>query len=219
MNPMNLESQESRLISTTILPTTDAGVISQANMILKSGGIISFPTDTVYGVAARFDDPVGIKRLFEVKGRDFNKAIAVLIGEKAQLSLVTAFFSDMGKKLAEVFWPGALTLVVLKNPTLPDVLSSQATVGVRMPNNPFTLALLQMTGPLATTSANLSGHENPLTAQDVFTQLGGKIELILDGGSTPGSIPSTVVDCTGHHPVILRDGAISANAIQKALED
>jgi L-threonylcarbamoyladenylate synthase len=125
----------------------------------------------------------------------------------------------MGKKLAEVFWPGALTLVVIKNPTLPDVLSSQATVGVRMPNHPFTLALLQTTGPLATTSANLSGHENPLTAQDVFTQLGGKIELILDGGSTPGSIPSTVVDCTGHHPVILRDGAISANAIQKALED
>ncbi len=115
------------------------------------------------------------------------------------------------------FWPGPLTLVVPKHPDLPAELSLHATIGVRMPDHPVALALLRVTGPLAVTSANRSGEASSVTAQEVVAQLGGRIELILDGGQTPGRISSTVVDCSGHAPVILRQGPISLEDLLQAL--
>lgn len=176
---------------------------------LSTGGLVAFPTDTVYGLAADLNSEEAIERLFEAKGREASKAIAVLVGSVDQLDRLTPGLGDTARRLAERFWPGPLTLVVPRRADLPSNLSPYPTVGVRMPDHPLALALLRESGPLATTSANLSGQANPLTAQDVYDQLGGRIELILDGGTTPGGAPSTVVDCVGSELKILREGPIS----------
>jgi L-threonylcarbamoyladenylate synthase len=202
---------------TKILSCQDPSAIELAIQTLESGGLVAFPTDTVYGLAAPVNNSTSIERLFDAKGRDFNKAIAVLIAGSDQISGLTSYFNPAARRLVEHFWPGALTVVVAKHPDLPEILSPLPTIGIRMPDHNFVIALLKQTGPLATTSANLSGAPNPLTVQDVLSQLEGRIELVLDGGRTPGGIPSTVVDCTQPDPVILRQGAISLQEIQSAL--
>jgi len=204
-----------KAIHTRVLSINNSEAIPIALRILDAGGLIAFPTDTVYGLAARVFDPNGIERLYLVKERDTAKAIAVLIGNLEQLSQVALEVNDQALQLVRRFWPGALTLVVTRCPELPAILSPMPTVGVRMPDFPFTLQLLQKSGPLATTSANLSGLTNPLTAQDVMDQLHDRVELILDGGKAPGGIPSTVVDCTVSPPVLLRQGAIPASELFK----
>jgi L-threonylcarbamoyladenylate synthase len=204
-------------MNTTLLPTTDPTAVQHALEILASGGLVAFPTDTVYGVAASLTNPAGIDRLYEAKARSVYKAIAVLIAEIEQISLLTPGLTPSARKLAVRFWPGALTLVVTKHPALPPNLSPLPTVGVRMPDHAFARALMRTAGPLATSSANISGESNTLTAQQVLDQLDGRIELILDGGRVPGGIPSTVVDCTQNPPKILRQGAISAEQITAVL--
>jgi L-threonylcarbamoyladenylate synthase len=178
---------------------------------------VAFPTDTVYGVAAPAFNKAGIDRLYEAKGRQNTKAISVLIGGPDQLGLITSNLGQAANRLAQRFWPGGLTLVVSRRPELPGNLSPLATIGVRMPDHAFAIALLKRCGPLATTSANLSGGVDPQNAQDVLAQLDGRVELVLDGGATPGGVPSTVVDCTLAEPAILRKGAISTEAIMDAL--
>jgi L-threonylcarbamoyladenylate synthase len=181
--------------------------------------LVAFPTDTVYGVAAPAFNKAGIDRLYEAKGRQNTKAISVLIGGPEQLDLITPNLNlaPAANRLAQHFWPGGLTLVVSRRPELPGNLSPLPTIGVRMPNHAFAIALLQRCGPLATTSANLSGGADPQNAQDVLAQLEGRIELVLAGGATRGGIPSTVVDCTLAEPAILRQGAISTEAIMDVL--
>lgn len=185
--------------------------------VIGAGGLVAFPTDTVYGLAANLHNEKAINNLFTAKGREMHKAIAVLVGSVEQLEEITPGFSDSAKTLASRFWPGALTLVVSRRSDLPDILSALPTIGVRMPDHPFTIQLLKATGPLAVTSANLSGAANPLTALDVLEQLGGQVDLILDGGRCPGGIPSTVVDCTVPDVKVLRQGAISSEEIHQAL--
>jgi len=205
-------------METKILSTHSPEAIQQALNTLSHGGILAFPTDTVYGLAARFDNENEIARLFAVKGRNFNKAIAVLVATLEQVQLISQGLTPAAARLAKRFWPGALTLVVPKRLELPPNLSLFATIGVRMPAHEFALSLLRITGPLATTSANISGKANPITAQDVYDQLNGKIDLILDGGSCPGGVPSTVVDCTSTPVRILRHGAITDEMITMAQE-
>lgn len=183
--------------------------------VLQHKGLIAFPTDTVYGLAALAFDPQTVESLYVVKGRNSTKAIAVLIGKLADLDLVVSGMNQPAKRLAEEFWPGPMTLIVPGNPNLPDNLSPTPNIGVRMPNHPVALNILRRAGPLAVTSANLSGNANTTTAQEVLEQLGGRIHLIVDGGVTPGGVPSTVVDCTGSEPVILRAGPISEEMIRK----
>ena len=204
-------------MQTRILFPADSQAIQQAVQTLEDGGLVAFPTDTVYGLAARLLDPAGIDRLYAVKDRDGAKAIPVLLSSPDELAQVTAGMNAMARRLAQHFWPGPLTLVVPRHPALPANLSNLPTIGVRMPDHPLALALMRRTGPLAVTSANRSGAENAVTAQQVYAQLGGRIELILDGGRTPGGLPSTVVDCTGAEAVILRLGPISAADLQQAL--
>lgn len=203
------------MTQTTVLPTNSPDALLMAKKVLEHNGLIAFPTDTVYGLASRLDSAKAIEGLFLAKGRDFNKAIAVLIGDVEQLSRVARELPESALKLAARFWPGALTLVVYRLPELPDNLTPGETVGVRMPDHEFARKLLRACGPLATTSANLSGQANPLSAADVENQLGGRIDLILDGGLVPGGIPSTVVDCTSPDIKILRQGAISEADIRK----
>jgi L-threonylcarbamoyladenylate synthase len=169
---------------------------------------VAFPTDTVYGLGADAFSTPAILKLFEIKQRPYNQAIAVLLGDPDQLGMVTENPNRVAMELAEQHWPGALTLVVPRHPNMPEILSPEPTLGVRIPDHPAALALLRLAGPLAVTSANLSGQPNTTTAQEVLAQLDGKIDLLLDGGKIPGGTPSTVVDMTGERPVVLRQGPI-----------
>lgn len=206
-------------MKTRLVPAEQPDSVAIALSVLKNNGVVAFPTDTVYGVAASAFNAQAIELLFTAKGRDFNKSIAVLIGDIAQLPQLTDSFTPSARKLAERFWPGALTLVVPRHPILPNILSPTPTIGVRMPDHAFARAILNAAGPLATTSANLSGGPNPKTAQDVLQQLDGRIDLVLDGGSCPGGVPSTVVDCTLVEPQVLRQGAITAQQLLNALKE
>jgi Sua5/YciO/YrdC/YwlC family protein len=186
---------------------------------LRQGNLIAFPTDTVYGLAA---DPFNISaiiKLFESKGREYNKAIAILVGSLEQVDLIAESMTENARKLIAKFWPGGLTVIVPKRKDIPDLLSSNQTIGIRMPDHPVALELLRQFGPLATTSANISGGPNPLNAADVFTQLNTRIPLILDGGNCPGGVPSTVVDCTINELHVLRKGAISEEVLAATLSD
>lgn len=188
--------------------------LHQAIEHVRAGGLIAFPTDTVYGLGCGLYNPQGILQLYEIKGREPGKAIPVLFADMEQIEEVASGFSKGAVHLAESNWPGPLTLVVNKNPAIPVELTPLPTVGIRIPNHSFARALLRACGPMAVTSANLSGQISAVTAEEVIAQLGESDVLLIDGGKCPGGSSSTVVDCTGEEPVILREGPISASAIR-----
>jgi L-threonylcarbamoyladenylate synthase len=204
-------------VKTRLIPATSREAIIQALEVLQRGGLVAFPTDTVYGVGALAFDGDAIKSIYTAKDRPVEKAIAVLLGGSDNLDKVTSKVPPIAAKLASHFWPGPLTLVVPKHPLLPEVVSEIPTVGVRVPDHPVAQALLRAAGPMAVSSANISGQDNPKSAEEVMRQLSGRIHLILDGGKTPGGVPSTVVDCTGVEPVILREGPVRLEEILESL--
>jgi L-threonylcarbamoyladenylate synthase len=177
------------------------------------GGLVAFPTDTVYGLGALAFNGAAVESIYAAKDRPVEKAIPILIGDVNDLMKVSAGVPDIALRLAARFWPGPLTVVVPKHPELPEAVSATPTVGVRIPDHPVTRALLRLAGPMAVTSANLSSQPSPTTAQEVYAQLGGRIAIILDGGKTPGGVPSTVVDCIGAEPKVLRAGPIPKSEI------
>lgn len=198
------------------LLAADSDGIAAAVAVLQQGGLVAFPTDTVYGLGALLNDGGAITRLYEVKERPEQKAIPVLLAGQDQLDLVAAGQDPRAELLAQAFWPGPLTLILPRRPDLPAALGPEETVGVRVPDHDFTRELLRRTGPLAATSANLSGAANSRSAQEVHQQLGERIELILDGGAAPGGQPSTVVDARGDLK-ILRSGPLSEADLRAAL--
>jgi L-threonylcarbamoyladenylate synthase len=206
-------------MNTQIHSIQDPEAIKLAVSIIKSGGVIAFPTDTVYGIGADLWSEKAINRLYQVKGRSYDKAIPILIGEQSQLNLVVdhAALNPQASQLMNAFWPGAMTLILPKHKSVPNRLSAYPTVGVRMPDHALLLRLLTQTGPLAVTSANRSGQPDAFTAQQVENDLSGRIELILDGGTTPGAAPSTVVDCSTDELNLLRVGEITRELIDTAL--
>jgi L-threonylcarbamoyladenylate synthase len=204
-------------METKVLPIKDADALAEAVEILNAGGLVAFPTDTVYGVGALAFNETAVASIYEVKERGLEKAIPILIGDIDQLSHVASHVPPMAVKLAERFWPGPLTLIVPRHPSIPDVVTAMPTVGVRIPNLPAVRKLLRLTGPMAVTSANISGQSSPSTLVGVVAQLNGRIPLILDGGVTRGGTPSTLVDCTGAQPTLLRAGPISLEEIWQAL--
>ena len=181
---------------TEILKAGYPGALDHAVDVLQHGGLVAFPTDTVYGLAALPFTSEYVEGLFSAKGRNNTRAIAILIGDYADLDRIVDQFDDKSSRLAHHFWPGPLTLVVPKHTGLPEELSPDSTIGVRMPDNPVALALLRKIGPLAVTSANISGQDNANTAEEVNHQLNGRVLLILDGGQSSGGVPSTVVNCS-----------------------
>ncbi|HUF38210.1 MAG TPA: L-threonylcarbamoyladenylate synthase [Anaerolineales bacterium] len=203
-------------MKTRVVSAADPHATTYALDVLHHQGLVAFPTDTVYGLAAAVFDPAGLDRLFAVKGRNQTKAIAVLLAELTQLDRVARDLPDRAKKLAAAFWPGPLTLVVPRAPGVPEVISVDGTIGVRIPDHDLARKLIGLTGPLAVTSANLSGAENTRTAEEVLAQLDGRIDLLLDGGRTPGGLPSTVVDCRSGELKILREGPVSRDQIRAA---
>jgi L-threonylcarbamoyladenylate synthase len=204
-------------MKTRLLSASSPDAILLSLEVLQAGGLIAFPTDTVYGVGALAFDEKAVKSIYVAKDRPNEKAIPVLLGDAEDIDQTASNIPPMARRLAAQFWPGPLTLVIPKKATLPEAVSATDTVGVRVPDNPTVRSLLRSAGPMAVTSANISGRLSPSTAQEVYAQLGGRIDLILDGGKTPGGVASTVVDCTGTIPVILREGPISLLEIKSAL--
>jgi L-threonylcarbamoyladenylate synthase len=197
----------------------DAAGRAEAIGVLRGGGIVALPTDTVYGIAVALATSGGIERLFRVKDRPPEKGIALLLADADQawgLGIATV----AARRLAAAFWPGPLTLVLGRRPgiELPDALTGgAATVGVRVPDHDAPRALAAALGPLPTTSANRSGEPDALDAASVVAELGGRVDLVLDGGTTRGAAASTVVDCTREPVTILREGVLGEARIRQAL--
>jgi L-threonylcarbamoyladenylate synthase len=204
-------------MKTEIFKSTYANAINHAVDILRNGGLVVFPTDTVYGLAALPSREDYVERLFAAKGRNNSRAIAILVGTFSDLAKVVDHLDEIPERLAHRFWPGPLTIVVPKLAGLPEALSQDGTIGVRMPDHPVALALLKQIGPLAVTSANLSGKENANSAEEVYRQLNGRVDLIIDGGYSEGGVPSTVVSCLSTEIEILREGPISLEELREAL--
>ena len=202
---------------TEVLPVNASNAITSALEILYSGGLVAFPTDTVYGVGALAFDGKAVETIYAAKERPVEKAIPVLIGDREDLSKVAEEIPLFAARLIARFWPGPLTVLVPKKTALPEVVSANPAVGVRVPDHEVARALLRLSGPLAVTSANRSSQPSPTTAQEVLQQLGGRIALILDGGKTPGGIPSTLVDCTGTKIQVLREGPITKDQLLNAI--
>jgi L-threonylcarbamoyladenylate synthase len=200
-------------MKTEILAADSPNAIQRALEVLQGGGLVAFPTDTVYGVGARAFDGQAVESIYMAKERPIEKAIPVLIGDSQDIAKTASEVPAMARKLAERFWPGPLTIIVPKRSDLPDSVSATNTVGVRVPNHIAARRVLRAAGPMAVTSANISGQPSPSTAEEVFMQLNGRIALILDGGKTPGGVASTVVDCTGTKPIVIREGPISFREI------
>jgi L-threonylcarbamoyladenylate synthase len=188
--------------------------------ILQKGGVIAFPTDTVYGLGADAFNMAAVERIYEMKNRPQHQQFPVLIGDVERLTVLAERIPQIAWFLARRFWPGGLTLVLPKTDSVPAYLASGPTIGVRIPDHPVSLALIQGLGnPVIGTSANISGQSAALTAEEVAQQLGEKIDLIINGGRCPGGKESTVVDVTHEAPVILRPGIIPSHEIDEAYRE
>lgn len=207
------------LVQTKILSVDDLSAFPHTLELLRRGEVVAIPTDTVYGIAADGFNADAIEKLFVAKDRPSHKAIMLLIGDYADLEKIATYISPTAQRLAQKFWPGGLTLVVKARDELPSNLTAATnTIGVRLPDSDLVRELARALGrPLAATSANRSGGANPRTAQDVLNDLDGRIAMILDGGATPGNVPSTVLDCTVEPPRVLRAGAISSETLEQFL--
>lgn len=205
------------MTETRVVPADEPGAVDRAVQVVRRGGLVAFPTDTVYGVGTAAFDPEAVLRIYQAKGRSEMKAIPVLLSGPEDLERVTAVVNSELRRLAARFWPGPLTLVVSKHTDIPAEVSADATVGLRVPDHAVARALLAGAGPMAVTSANRSGGADPTTAAQVLADLGEAVELILDGGRAPGGRPSTVIDCTQRPPRLIRPGPVSLEAVLECL--
>ena len=195
--------------------------IRKAVTILKNGGVVAYPTDTVYGLGACMTDTSAVDRIFQVKGRPKGMALPVLLADRLQIAEIVTSVSPAAKCLADAFFPGALTIILPKSAVVPDIITGGGrTVAFRIPNHPVPLALIKGLGkPIVGTSANLSGQPSALTAIEVQAQIGDKIDMVIDGARCVGGIESTVIDLSGEMPIIRRQGAISIDILRKILPD
>jgi L-threonylcarbamoyladenylate synthase len=196
-----------------------AAMLHEAVALLRQGGVVAFPTETVYGLGADALNENAVRKVFQAKGRPSDNPLIVHVADEAHVSLFASEFPEKGKQLAKYFWPGPMTLVVKRRPRVPNIVTANLeTVAVRVPNHPVTLALLkEFNGGIVGPSANTSGKPSPTTAQHVATDLDGKIDMILDAGATMIGVESTVIDVTVDPPMILRFGGLSREEIEKVI--
>ena len=193
--------------------------IDKGISILKKGGIIAFPTDTIYGLGACFDDIAAIERIYRVKQRQDDKGLPLLVADRQQMLMVAVSLPPLAEKLLNSFNTGTLTLVLKKAAVVPDIVTGGSdTVAVRITAHPVARALLKGLGkPIVATSVNVSGQPSALTTEEVRRQLGAKIDLIIGGGSG-GGIESTIIDVSADIPVILRRGVVAEEEILEAAQ-
>lgn len=197
----------------------DVSAVKEALREYKETDIIAFPTDTVYGIGANPFNEIAINKIYQSKHRPHNKPLPILCANINQIKQVTSYIPPQMEILIKTFLPGALTVVLPKNSIIPDyVTSGLPTIGVRVPNHPIALEILQAIGPLATTSANISGSSSLNNADDVINELGDKIDIIINGGLTDIGIPSTVVTMENEEIKVLREGIITKEMIITALK-
>ncbi|SOC48766.1 translation factor SUA5 [Blastococcus aggregatus] len=201
-------------------PEARAAGLDAAAAALSTGRLVLLPTDTVYGVAADAFTPSAVTSLLAAKNRGRTMPVPVLIGEASTLAGLVTDLPSTATALAQAFWPGGLTLVVEHAPSLAwDLGDAEGTVAVRLPDDDLTRDLLRRTGPLAVSSANRSGRPAATTAQEAAAQLGEHVAVVLDGGPRSNSAASTIVDCTGATPRVLRVGAIPVDRLRDAVPE
>src|SRR3954471_1942381 len=193
--------------------------LDDATRILRSGGLVAFPTETVYGLGADATNAAAVAKIFAAKGRPATNPLIVHVADLETAKRYTAVWNDAAQTLAAVWWPGPLTLVVPKRPEIVDAATAgRPTVALRVPDHPLALELLRaFGGPIAAPSANRSTHVSPTTAQHVREELGDAVDLVLDGGPCGVGIESTVLDLTTTLPVILRPGAVTPEQIKAVI--
>lgn len=192
--------------------------VAAATSAVKSGGLVVVPTDTVYGIGADAFDSQAVGSLLAAKGRGRDMPVGVLVGSWHTIEGLVYSLPDVARELIRAFWPGALSLVVEQAPSLQwDLGDARGTVMVRMPLHPVAIDLLRQTGPMAVSSANISGEAPAATAQEAQRQLGDLVDVYLDAGPTAQQAASTIVDVTGPAPRILREGPVSVAAIAAVL--
>lgn len=209
----------SRVFDCTKADEREVG-LEEAAAAVRNGELIVLPTDTVYGVGADAFLPAAIEALLAAKGRDRSMPVPVLVSSPAMLEALVDGMPETAAALTREFWPGALTLVVRHTSHLMwDLGDSRGTVAVRMPADDLAQDLISRTGPLAVSSANRTGHEPATTVMDARLQLGAAVSIYLDGGSSGGSVASTIIDVTGEHPRVLRAGALDLEALRAVVPD
>jgi tRNA threonylcarbamoyl adenosine modification protein (Sua5/YciO/YrdC/YwlC family) len=197
-----------------------SAAIASAAQSVASGQLVVLPTDTVYGIGADAFDPAAVAALLAAKGRGRDMPVPVLVGSWSTIQGLVPSVPDRTQNLVEAFWPGGLTLVVEHVPTLSwDLGDARGTVAVRMPLHPVAIELLEITGPMAVSSANVSGRPPALTATDAQAQLGDKVAVYLDGGPATTGVASTIVDVTGDIPKVLRAGAVSLERLREVIPE
>ncbi len=193
--------------------------LAEAAHVLRSGGLVAFPTETVYGLGANALDPEAVNKIFRAKGRPADNPLIVHIAEISQVEDLSDDITVPARRVMEAFWPGPLTVVLPKKPGVPgEVTAGLQTVAVRMPDHPVARELIRLAGvPVAAPSANRSGRPSPTTAQHVRNDLEGRIDVIVDGGACRVGLESTVLDLTSEPPVILRPGGITREEIEEVI--
>ncbi len=193
--------------------------LARAARILQEGGLVAFPTETVYGLGGDGLNPASARRIYEAKGRPSDNPLILHISERRELDPLVREIPETAERLMEAFWPGPMTLILPKSEKVPyPTTGGLDTVAVRMPSHPGARSLIRAAGlPVAAPSANLSGRPSPTTAAHVAEDLDGRIEMILDGGPVPIGVESTILDVTGPVPVILRPGAVTREQIEELL--
>jgi len=196
----------------------DPDLIEDSVDCLLEGGIVALPTDTVYGIAADATNPVAVERLFKIKNREREKALVILIDSSKQLAGIAKNLTVEVRRLTEAFWPGPLTIIFEKRRGNFDHLGSMDSIGIRMPDHSIPLAMMQaLARPLACTSANISGHPDPYSADDVEQSFGNSLNAILDSGQLEQTPPSTVIDVTSEKYRVLRNGRVSIEQLATIL--
>jgi L-threonylcarbamoyladenylate synthase len=197
----------------------DNEAIHRAAEIIKKGGLVAFPTETVYGLGADAFNPLAVARIFEVKKRPYFDPLIVHVSDPADLEMLVRKIPSNAKKLIERFWPGPLTVVLLRKKEVPDIVNAGLpTVAIRMPNHPMALSLIEQADcPIAAPSANPFGYLSPTTAEHVRDQLGDEIDFILDGGPCEVGVESTIISFSGKKPGLLRPGGVPLEEIESII--
>jgi len=195
------------------------GELEKSAQIIKKGGIVVFPTETVYGIGTNGLDKLAIKKLYEVKQRPENKPISLLVSSIKMVERLAKDITEMEYKIMKRFFPGPLTIILKKKDIVPDVVTANSdTIGIRMPANDIAIKLIEYAGvPIATPSANISGHLSGTNINQIIGEFGNLVDCYIDGGESKIGIGSTIVQVVDNEPVILRQGLITAEDIKKSI--